>query len=437
MIPYVHIALRNLVRSRRRSLLLGAGLALVTASLVFTMSLANGLHDTIVRSATILLSGHVNVGGFYKYKRNDAHAVVTDFERIESIIAEEVEGVRYVVDRQRGFATLTSEVDSLQAVLAGIDVEQEPELARALVASDAGRGDVEGLTNPNTIVLFEEQAAQLEVEVGDRITLSAQLLDGTVNTADVEVVAIAKDVGTLSGWNAFVHQSTVRTFYRLGENTTGAIFVYLDDPLRSDEVASTLRDVLAREGYALMRPRAQPYWEKFSIAASGSWTGQRLDVTTWRDEVSTVQWTLDAVNTVSRVLVAILVLIIVVGITNTMWISVRERTREIGTLRAIGMTRHRVLAMLVIESGVLGVLSASFGALFAAALAVTLDAAQIRVPSEAMRAVILSDVIHLSVEISPIIWAIVAFTVVTVLAGLWPAFTAARLSPITAIQRTG
>ena len=54
-----------------------------------------------------------------------------------------------------------------------------------------------------------------------------------------------------------------------------------------------------------------------------------------------------------------------------------------------------------------------------------------------MRAVLLSDVIHLRVEPWPVAVAVAALTSVTALAGVWPALAAARLEPITAIQRTG
>ena len=66
---------------------------------------------------------------------------------------------------------------------------------------------------------------------------------------------------------------------------------------------------------------------------------------------------------------------------NTMWIAIRERTREIGTLRAIGMHRREVLWMFLLESIMLG-----FGATVArrwrgAAIAAGLNAAHVPVPT--------------------------------------------------------
>ncbi|MEL6545761.1 MAG: FtsX-like permease family protein [Myxococcota bacterium] len=434
MTTFVKIAVRNLLQARRRSLILGTALAAITGAFVMTLALSSGIHAAMVRTSTVLLSGHVNVGGFYKYKTNDAHAVVSEFQTIRNLIKDRMDGVRSIVDRQRGFATLTSESGSLQSILAGIDIKQEQALVETLALES---GELERFNGSDGIILFSSQAKKLNVGIGDRLTLSAQLLDGTVNTADVTVVAIPRDVGTISGWNVFVAQQTVRDFYRLSSDTTGAILVYLDDVSEADSAAVELRRLLSRHGYELMRPRNQPYWEKFSIAAQAPWIGQRLDVTTWRDEVATLQWTLSAVDTVSNSLVVVLALIIAVGVTNAMWVSVRERSREIGTLRAIGMSRGRVMLMILLESVMLGLFSSVLGATAAAALASLIDELGFQLSNEAMRAVLLSDVIHLRVEIWPIALAIAALTTVTSLAGVWPAFAAARLEPVTAIQRTG
>ena len=92
-----------------------------------------------------------------------------------------------------------------------------------------------------------------------------------------------------------------------------------------------------------MKPDPRAFWMKFQSVAREDWTGQKLDVTTWEDELSFMMWTLQALQGLTVVLIMILIAIVVIGIMNTMWIAIRERTREIGTLRAIGMQRGGVL----------------------------------------------------------------------------------------------
>ena len=147
----------------------------------------------------------------------------------------------------------------------------------------------------------------------------------------------------MTNWRLFVPKQTILELYQLKADTTGAVMVYLKDVERAPEVMLLLRDVLEEAGYDLMAHEPQPFFMKMERVSGEDWTGQKLDLTIWRDEVSYLMWIIKGLDTISFILVTILLLIIGVGIMNTMWISVRERTGEVGTLRAIGMSRRSVL----------------------------------------------------------------------------------------------
>ncbi|CAN0588433.1 unnamed protein product, partial [Laminaria digitata] len=202
---------------------------------------------------------------------------------------------------------------------------------------------------------------RLEVGVGDHITVSVETMKGARNTAEFVVVAIAQDIGFMSNWSVFTSKEGLLDLYRLGEDVTGAIQIYLHDEARSTEVMETLRAALEEDGQTLVERDPRPFWAKFEVVSGEDWTGQRLDLTIWSDEVSFLTWVLTAVDSISFFLVGILVIIISVGIMNSMWMSVRERTGEVGTLRAIGMSRGRVLTMFMLEAFILGLFATSIG----------------------------------------------------------------------------
>ena len=93
--------------------------------------------------------------------------------------------------------------------------------------------------------------------------------------------------------------------------------------------------------------------------------------------------------------------------------------------------------MLMTEAFVLGLLATSAGCFFGAAVGVGLDAAQIPLPSPALRSILLSNTLHLSVKASQLVGTISIFSAVTMLAALSPAARAARLQPVTAIHHVG
>jgi len=109
----------------------------------------------------------------------------------------------------------------------------------------------------------------------------------------------------------------------------------------------------------------------------------------------------------------------------------------VGTVRAIGMTRRRVLLMFLAEALMLGFSATTCGALLGAGISAAINAAHVEVPIEALKAVLLSDTLSLSVASGQVIAAILVFTVVAALSAVGPAIRAARLQPVTAIHRGG
>lgn len=440
------IAFRNLRQGGRRTSLLGIALALVTGLLVTLMSLSNGINDSLVRAATTLAAGHINIAGFYKAAPKESAPIVTEMAAIKALAAKNTPGLRSIIDRHRGWAKAISDTGSMWAGLYGIDVTAETALLTTLQVAaedsymDGGRaeklGDPLRLNEPDTLMMFASQARRLGVTVGDRITIRTETLRGMSNTVDLEIVAVMQNIGMMSNWNLFLPKQTILDLYGLEENSTGAIMLYLDDIDQSPAVMDHLRKVLEGAGYTVMDHDPRPFFTKFEIVSGQDWTGQQLDLTTWDDEVSFMSWVITAIDSISFLLVVVLAIIIAIGIMNAMWIAVRERTREIGTLRAIGMSRNRVLAMFLIEAAVLGLIATTVGAAVSVVGVLALDASAIEIPVEAIQGILMSDTLHFVVSPLQIVLAIVGFTAFAALASVWPALRAARLPPITAIQRT-
>lgn len=437
------IALRNLVQARTRTALLGSAIALVTGMLVLLLSLAGGIEDNLVRSATTLSAGHVSVAGFFKAKPTDASPVVTDAARIRAILERETPGLDYIVDRQRGWAKLVSQTGSMQSGLSGIDLAQETRLVEQLELApereyvegggDATPGSFRDLGKPGALVLFTAQARRLGVRVGDSVTVTTETRGGQTNTVDLLVVAVARDVGLLSNFAVFTNGEDLKTLYQLNPDTTGAFWVYLKDIDQAEAVMNHLREVLVREGFPVMDHVPAPFFFKFDTVSGEDWTGQKLDLTIWRDEVSFLTWVLTAFDAVTFSLSLVLVAIIAVGIMNALFNAVRERTREIGTLRAIGMQRPQVLAMLLLEALFLGAFATVGGAAVGMVVAAGIDAAHWKVPVDAVRAILLADTLHLVIRPGAVTAAVVALTTLTGLSAVWPAIRAARMPPVTAM----
>jgi len=429
------IAFRSLVQHRRRSLFLGLAIAAVTSLLVLLNGLSTGVNETMMDTATTLSTGHVNVGGFYKVTAGQAAPVVTDYKKVLAVAQKTVPEMAFAVHRGRGWAKVIADTGSMQLGVTGIDIKSEPKFASVLHLVS---GKLDDLAEPGTILIFDNQAEKLGVKVGDALTISAPTTRGTNNTIDVRIVAIAHSLGLLSTWNCFVPIESLRALYQLNQDSTGVVQLMLErkDLDKIPVIAGRLRQALEQSGYRVMVADPRAFWMKFQSVAREDWTGQKLDVTTWEDEISFMLWTLKALKWLSNVLIIILIAIIIIGIMNTMWIAIRERTREIGTLRAIGMHRREVLWMFLLESLMLGLFATVFGVIASAAIAAGLNAAHIPVPS-GLQFFLMSPVLHLSVHGSLLIQSVITITVVTGLAALYPSIRAARLRPVVAMSHFG
>lgn len=427
------IAARSLWQHRTRTLLLGGAVTLVTALLIALTGLSNGMRNIMLLSATTLMSGHVNVGGFFKVTAGQAAPVVTDSKKVMADVRAAVPELDYVTERGRGWAKVISDSGSMQLGLAGINIDEEPGFRKVVVVRE---GSLDGLRKPGTILLFEEQTKKLSVKVGDRLTISAPTPRGTNNTVDVTLVAIAANIGMMSGWNSFLNGGTLRELYQLNDDTTGAVQLYLKDMGKTQEVQARLRKVLTEKGYGMMDNDPRAFWMKFETVNRENWTGQKLDVTNWEDEISFMKWSVDGLTALAVIVTIVLLVIIGVGIMNVMWITIRERTREIGTLRAIGMQRGGVLRMFLVEGFLLGLVGTVVGAAIGVALSAVVNAAAIEVPLAA-QIFLMTDHLVLSPTVGWVVFAIVFVTLVITAVSLIPSFLAARMKPITAMSQVG
>jgi hypothetical protein len=118
----LQIAARNLTRHTRRNVFLGGALAAVTALLVLLGALTGGMEAAMMESATTLLTGHVNVGGFFKITTASTAPLVSSYPKVLDEVRREVPEIAWVSVRGRGWAKAVSESTSMDLVLGGVDV---------------------------------------------------------------------------------------------------------------------------------------------------------------------------------------------------------------------------------------------------------------------------------------------------------------------------
>jgi ABC-type lipoprotein release transport system permease subunit len=448
MFQFLRIAARNLIKHRTRSLLIGGAIAAVTTLLVTLQALTGGIQGTILRNATALASGHVNIAGFYKISQSSANPMVTDFRPLLEMARKEIPEAKLFYDRLKSWGKVISDSTSIMAPVWGVDFENEREVIGHLPLANksaylegyqpkAGEAETEGtledLKSRGNLVIFATHAKKLKVRVGDSVTLSMPTYRNVYNTKDVRVAAVLADMGLMSSFSLFLHHDDIRDIYQVPKDATGHIMIFLKDPKDMAMVEERLRKLIKARGLELMEKEAQPYWMKFDRVSGESWTGQKIDITTWQDETSYIKWVLDILKTMTFVATTVLMTIVVLGLVNTLWMSIRERTTEIGTLRAIGLQRSQVLVLFLLEALLLSTASIAAGILAGTGFCAFLNALEIPI-SESFQMFLMANSLHLSINAADLVFSFVLLTLFLTLGSLLPSYRASRMKPITAIN---
>ena len=114
-----------------------------------------------------------------------------------------------------------------------------------------------------------------------------------------------------------------------------------------------------------------------------------------------------------------------VGIANTMFISVMERTKEIGVMKAIGATNYNIMEIFLVESAMLGFIGGSLGCIIGYVLSRLINVFAAGALPITFEATVTPEMIALGLGFS---------VIVGIISGIWPARRAAKLQPVEALR---
>jgi putative ABC transport system permease protein len=366
----VSLAWKNLTRQKRRSLLLGAGIGLGTA----IIALLSGFTQTMVVNARENLSqssgGHIFMTG----------QEVTASGRHVAIIRDPAFLERHALDLGLKDATF-SKRSSAQTVLlfgsasrsqnaVGIEAGQVAALSERLVVA---AGDLASF-GPGTIVIPRLTAEKLGATAGDSVYVRTQTITGQENVETYRIAAVADDPAALGAAVAFFRLEDLNRLVAIPEGQCQALAISLRDPEKSDEIAQRLYSSL--EGIVPLVPLGSgpsdpmirllqtfqgPALRGMDSSNEQAWAGNMIKITTISELMQPVMDIIGTLKLISSTTFIVLLVIILVGISNTFQMILLERVREIGTLRALGYQRTEVLALFLLEAGLLTVAASLIG----------------------------------------------------------------------------
>jgi len=419
--PLVSIAFRNLLRARRRNLLSGGTMALGTAALVLGGGLSDGIARQLTASLIAVQTGHLQVvvrqADFEPQNSPfDAYgqALIPDSAALAARIVAGAggAGVRRAVPFLHGRGTAIAGNRSSLATVVGILPQEEVEL-RAAHPADAGA--FLPLDDPLATYVAAPIARKLRLGIGDTVSFVIQTPQGAVNSVDAVVCGIFRKGAP---WYD-------TTFY-LPLATAQALF---DHPGAATNIKMTLAD-----GSSAAARDARPVVAAIVGQPPGLEPDERARVETFEEAGRFSFSIIQANQTALAVLSGFLFLAAAVGIVNSMLMSVHERTREIGTVRALGMRRAMVVRLFILEGLALGMVAAATGIAVGAAGVLYYGARGIPMDTMTLAWVAGGDHLFPVLTVTNVARAALAIAGLSTAAAVYPAITASRLEPREALH---
>lgn len=392
------IATRFLREGRAQSTLILIGIGVGVAVIVFITALITGLQDNIV-DRTLGTQSHIKV---------------SPPDEVNRILPLSDPAVRMVLESKRAqrlrsinnWQQLRDVLDDFPQVTAVSPIISGPAFARrgealqsvALVGIDPERyqrilpvGDdiVAGVfrVGAGETVIGKQLATDLGVSVGDKLRLeTGQGGDSVVNVAGIFELGVRE----LDARYVYLDMSQAQSLLDLPGAAT-VIDLTVTDIFRADTIATRIRRL----------------------------TGQKVE--SWMETNAQLLNALRSQSMSTRMISVFVALSVALGIASVLSVSVVQRTREIGILRAIGITRAQMLRVFLIQGALFGLLGSLLGGISGFALVMAFNNLGPRL---------------FYIPVSP--WLLVAATALATLTGVIaaavPARRAARLDPVVAIR---
>lgn len=398
------IALRNTFRNHRRTLLnvamIAGGVSGVILFKGFASRVLYDLREITIHSRT----GHLQLAkkGYWEKNMGAKETLLEDYEKLSTELRR-MPNVRYAAGRISFFGLLSSDDQSYSARGISLDPSTEKDKNESFALTSGHHLSPE---SPFEIMVGSGLAKRLQLHAGGNVTVLTYTYDGVVNALDLQVGGIFHtQVSEVDDTTFLIPLKAAQRL--LDTEKVEQIVVGLDNTDKTNEVLARVRGILPEGG-------------KDSVIAKS-----------WLELAGYYLQCVSFFSTQNAVFELIILSIVLLGVLNTIGMSVFERMGEIGTIQALGETRKTVLYQFLLEGAILGTVGSLAGVLAGTLLAGILNAVKLPmvVPGASTPLVV-----HIDLFASSYAQAVVLAVLASTLAALIPALRASRMNIVESLR---
>ena len=381
------IALRFLTSSKGQTVLIALGIAIGISVQIFIGSLIEGLQISLLDS-TIGNSSHITVGASEKNEPiNDyadiSNAIETNYEEVDQTSPNITKGAFLKIDDKTN-----------QIVMRGFELDRADQIydfTSALIGDSKLPSDAS-----NEIIIGVNIAEDYGIQIGDSVEIITP--EGTVHEAkvvgsfDLKVLSLNQTwiIGTLD---------FAKTVFGFEDNQVTGIEMQIDEPFDADLVSAKMTDEISADGVVYENWKVQN--EQLLSGLSGQ-------------------------STSSLMIQVFVVISVVLGIASVLAITVLQKSRQIGILKAMGINDSTSSMVFLFQGFILGILGGLLGILFGLGLLWSFSKFALNADG--------TPVVPIFINYNFIALSGMIAVVASTLASIIPALKSRKLSPIEVIK---
>ncbi|MFP4424101.1 MAG: ABC transporter permease [Candidatus Woesearchaeota archaeon] len=396
------VSLRNLARRRTRSYLTMIGIFIGIAAVVSLIGLGEGLRTAITSQFGFLGTDMLTIQAKGVTAGPPGTGAATPLEQDLVREIEDVDGLETVFGRY--ITSAKTEVDDFSFVsfVGSIPNDEARRTFERMFNLEAEKGRLLKDGDNNKVMLgndFMESTSNRDgLRVGDSITIKDK---------EFEIVGFIEKKGSFTVDSiVFMNEDTMKDLFEIDE-TVDVIIAKARDVDDIPKIKEDIEKVLRKERDVDLGD-------------------ENFEVQTPEGTLETLNSTLFAVQLFVTIIALISILVGGIGITNTMYTSVLERTKEIGILKSIGARNSMVFSIFLMESGLLGMMGGLIGILLGLSLAYGL--------AGIARVTLGIDMIQAQVSLLLIAGSLVFSFLIGTISGALPAYQASKKNPVDALR---
>lgn len=402
------LAFRNISRNKRRSWITVLSVGVGLGALIFLWSFGDGTNYQMRENVIRLSTGHLQIHAQGFEKSLAPELLLPDTEALEARLRNYPEVVA-MTERVRFEGLIGTSEHSRGILLVGIDPVHEPSvtwLGKFMV-----QGSYLTSQDPRSVLIGSRLAEKLKVSLGDKVVVMTQTLDGT-----------------MSGF-AF----RVRGIFHAGSQPLDEMTAFVSLPASQE-----LLGIEHRVHEVVLRLRSSDRVPRVKARLDAELAPHVFEVMAWNEITPEVQQWVSWSEAVIRTILLAVMVVIGVGIMNTVLMSVFERKKELGVMMALGTSPSQIFLLIVLETLILECLGILLGLLGGYLVTYYFSVVGIGFPEleQAFSRSYMSTVTYTRVELHHVVQSVITLVLMASFIGLYPAWKAGRTEPVKAIYHS-